>query len=233
MIYRVYRQNPVSVDPCSKCIIFGPLWEEVVAGGKPLGCLVVSAFSVWHNRSFILTRSTVFFTGTYHRMLDDELRVLIPKRLRSSSVEKSGLYLAPGTNRCLELHTNESLQTLTQRAQQTKTSNQNVRSFSRLFYARASFCEFDKQNRIRIPKDSADWAGLEKEVVLVGVGFNWEIWNLVAWEAYLEQNSDSFDGLVNHTFSPLEMTSDLALAKNKSELAAGIPAEVTTPAQKP
>ena len=29
--------NPVSVDPSSKCIIFGPLWEEVAAGGRPLG----------------------------------------------------------------------------------------------------------------------------------------------------------------------------------------------------
>ena len=159
----------------------------------------------------------MFFTGTYHRMLDDELRVLIPKRLRSSSVEKSGLYLAPGTNRCLELHTNDSLQTLTQRAQQTKTSNQNVRSFSRLFYARASFCEFDKQNRIRIPKDSADWAGLEKEVVLVGVGFNWEIWNLTSWEAYLEQNSDSFDGLVNQTLSPLDIAGDLVPSAEKNQ----------------
>ncbi len=146
----------------------------------------------------------MIYTGTYHRTLDEKLRVLMPKRLRSSLVEEVGLYLTPGTDRCLELHTDESLQELANRTQQTKTSNQNVRSFGRLFYARASFCEFDKQNRIRIPKESAVWAGLEKEIVLVGVGFNWEIWNLTAWEAYLAQNSDSFDGLVNQTFSPLE-----------------------------
>ena len=157
----------------------------------------------------------------------------MPKRLRSSMVEKSGLYLTPGTDRCLELHTSESLQALANRTQQTKTSNQNVRSFSRLFYARASFCEFDKQNRIRIPKDSADWAGLEKEVVLVGVGFNWEIWNLAVWETYLEQNSDSFDGLVNQTFSPLEVTGDLLPPRNNSELAAGISAEEPASVQKP
>jgi len=47
--------NPVSVDPFNKCIIFGPLWEEVAAGGKPSGCLFVSAFSVWHNRNFFKT----------------------------------------------------------------------------------------------------------------------------------------------------------------------------------
>ena len=194
--------------------------------------ICLSLFSLAQSQ-FFSNRSTVVFTGTYHRTLDDKLRVLMPKRLRSSSAENSGLYLTPGTDRCLGLHTNESLQTLANRTQQTKTSNQNVRSFSRLFYARASFCEFDKQNRIRIPKDSADWAGLEKEVVLVGVGFNCEIWNLAVWEAYLERNSDLFDGLVNQTFSPLEIKGDATPVKNKIEVAAGIPTEETPPAQKP
>ena len=158
----------------------------------------------------------MIFTGTYHRTLDDKLRVLMPKRLRCSLAGDAGLYLTPGTNQCLELHTDESLQELANRAQQAKTSNQNVRSFSRLFYARASFCEFDKQNRIRIPAESASWASLEKEVVLVGVGFNWEIWNPTAWEFYLQQNSDSFDGLVNQTFSPLEMSGDTSPGVPKS-----------------
>jgi len=157
----------------------------------------------------------------------------MPKRLRSSSAENSGLYLTPGTDRCLELHTNESLQTLANRTQQTQTSNQNVRSFSRLFYARASFCEFDKQNRIRIPKESAVWAGLEKEIVLVGVGFNWEVWNLPAWEAYLDQNSDSFDGLVNQTFSPLEMTADSISANNATEPTADVHRKEAPTLQKP
>jgi len=176
----------------------------------------------------------VIFTGTYYRTLDDKLRVLMPKRLRCSLGEDSGLYLTPGTNQCLELHTDDSLRELADRAQQAKTSNQNVRSFSRLFYARASFCEFDKQNRIRIPAESATWAGLEKEIVLVGVGFNWEIWNPVAWEAYLEQNSNSFDGLVNQTFSPLEISGDSAQgAKPRESMLSESQADDASSFQKP
>ena len=159
----------------------------------------------------------MIFTGTYYRTLDDKLRVLMPKRLRCSLGEDAGLYLTPGTNQCLELHTDESLRELANRAQAAKTSNQNVRSFSRLFYARAAFCEFDKQNRIRIPTESAQWAGLEKEIVLVGVGFNWEIWNPTAWESYLAQNSDLFDGLVNQTFSPLEISGEQAQATQQNQ----------------
>jgi len=186
------------------------LWASMGTSGDQweASCLPFHpVFSFWHNCNFIHNRQNVVFTGTYHRTLDDKLRVLMPKRLRCSLADDSGLYLTPGTDQCLELHTDESLQELANRVQQAKTSNDNVRSFSRLFYARASFCEFDKQGRIRIPTESAQWAGLEKEIVLVGVGFNWEIWNPPAWEAYLNQNSDLFDGLVNQTLSPCEIAS--------------------------
>ena len=157
----------------------------------------------------------------------------MPKRLRCSLAEDAGLYLTPGTNQCLELHTDESLRELANRAQQAKTSNQNVRSFSRLFYARAAFCEFDKQNRIRIPTESAQWAGLEKEIVLVGVGFNWEIWNPSAWEAYLAQNSDSFDGLVNQTFSPGPSDADSQSATRNDNSTSDLQTDGASSLQKP
>ena len=227
--------NVVSVDPSCKCIIFGARWEQVVASGNPCGCLFFPdppAFQYRPLKTYLIGLH-VIFTGTYYRTLDDKLRVLMPKRLRSSLAEDAGLYLTPGTNQCLELHTDESLQELANRAQQAKTSNQNVRSFSRLFYARAAFCEFDKQNRIRIPTESAQWAGLEKEIVLVGVGFNWEIWNPSAWEAYLAQNSDCFDGLVNQTFS-LELSGgDSQAAKENEDLMSGSQTDGASSLQKP
>ncbi len=44
-----------------------------------------------------------------------------------------------------------------------------------------------------MPKSLADFAGLEKEIVIVGVGCNWEIWNLGQWQSYLQTNEDEFD----------------------------------------
>ena len=57
----------------------------------------------------------------------------------------------------------------------------NARKFSRFFLAGASACEVDRQGRILLPSVLRDFAGLEKEVVLVGVGSRIEIWNKATW----------------------------------------------------
>jgi MraZ protein len=162
----------------------------------------------------------VVFTGTYKRSLDGKLRVLLPKRLRVAMLacesqplngangdrqdelgtENPELYLTPGTDRCLELHTTSSLNDLAAKASRSAAGSRNVRSFSRLFYARAQQCDIDKQGRIRIPTELAGLAELEKELVFIGVGSHWELWNCDKWESYLSQHHESFDELATSTF---------------------------------
>ena len=142
------------------------------------------------------------FTGTYKRSLDGKLRVLLPKRLRSVLPARTSLFLTPGTDHCLELHTQQSLSELAVRAEHSTAGSKKVRSFSRLFYSRAEPCDVDNQGRIRIPVALAQLADLEKEVAFVGVGFHWELWNLELWEAYLGENQDAFDRISETTFDP-------------------------------
>lgn len=145
------------------------------------------------------------FTGTYQRTLDGKLRVLLPKRLRAAMSGPGtdgglNLFLTPGTDHCLELHTTQSLNELAIRASQSPAGSKNVRSFSRLFYARAQQCDVDKQGRIRIPLELAGLADLTREIVFIGVGFHWELWNRERWESYLETNDGAFDHLAEVTF---------------------------------
>ena len=110
------------------------------------------------------------------------------------------LFLTPGTDHCLELHTNESLDELALKANQSPAGSKSIRSFSRLFYARAQQCDVDKQGRIRIPHELAGLADLTKEVVFIGVGSHWELWNLELWDSYLKENQDAFDQITETTF---------------------------------
>jgi MraZ protein len=139
------------------------------------------------------------FTGTYQRSLDDKLRLVLPKRVRSGLPENVRLFLTPGTDQCLEIHTDNSLRELAKRAQVSSAGSQKVKSFSRLFYARAEECDIDKQSRIRVPSSLAELAEISNEVVLIGVGFHWELWNPTHWESYLEQNRDGFDQVTQTT----------------------------------
>ena len=157
------------------------------------------------------------FTGTFQRSLDGKARFLLPKRVRAELSESNLLFLTPGTDHCLELHTDESLHTLAERANQSAAGSQNIKSFSRLFYAQAEQCGIDAQGRIRIPKSLTSYAGLEKDIYIVGVGFNWEIWDVANWRSYLQTHEDEFDQVARSTFDhavaivqPTIITSELS-----------------------
>ena len=67
-----------------------------------------------------------------------------------------------------------------------------VRDYSRVFFASASDEELDKQGRITIPLSLRDYAGLQRECVVIGANTRLEIWDAAAWTSYLEQQEDAF-----------------------------------------
>jgi MraZ protein len=146
----------------------------------------------------------VVFTGTFERALDSKARFLLPKRMRSELGDDAVVFLTPGTDRCLELHTSESLNQLADRANRSAAGAKKIKSFSRLFYAQAEQCDIDAQGRIRIPRSLIAHAELTKDVVIAGVGFNWEIWDSIHWKAYLQQHEDEFDRIALSTFDHVD-----------------------------
>ena len=61
----------------------------------------------------------------------------------------------------------------------------------RFFFAGATECEVDKQGRINIPQVLREYAGIKKDVVIVGVSTRAEIWDSSNWDKYT--SSDSLD----------------------------------------
>ena len=67
-----------------------------------------------------------------------------------------------------------------------------VRDYSRVFFASASDEELDRQGRITIPPSLREYAGLQRECVVIGANTRLEIWDAVAWDTYLAQQEDAF-----------------------------------------
>jgi len=148
----------------------------------------------------------MLLTGTFSRAVDEKLRVAIPKPLREAlgTLAKGVLYVAPGTDGSLAIYTEEALAELARRLQQASPNAQDVRAFSRLFYARAQAVELDSQGRMRIPPELAALAGLAKEAVLVGVQDHLELWERGRWEQYVAQRQDQYDQIAEAAFQHLQ-----------------------------
>lgn len=140
--------------------------------------------------------------GSYRRTLDDKMRLAIPKPLRDSLgfPEKNELYLTPGTDRSLAIYSGERLSQIGEALAQKSPVAQEMRAFTRLFYAQAQVAEIDSQGRMRVPADLARLAQLEGEVVLLGVRDHIEIWSAEAWEVFLQQTQPLYDQLAERAF---------------------------------
>jgi MraZ protein len=144
----------------------------------------------------------MLLTGTFSRSVDDKLRVAIPKSLREAIEGQAGcvLYVAPGTDGSLAIYTEESFAKLGERLGDVSPTQQNVRAFTRLFYARAQRVELDKQGRVRVPAKLAELAGLEREAVLLGVQDHLELWAVERWRQYLEDRQSHYDDIAEAAF---------------------------------
>ena len=72
-------------------------------------------------------------------------------------------------------------------------TNKDARELKRFFLARATECELDKQGRFLINSNLREFAGLEKEVVIIGVLDKIEIWSKEKWLKYSEEENLAAD----------------------------------------
>lgn len=136
-------------------------------------------------------------TGTFERTIDEKLRLAVPKPFKDTFDVKGNdeLFLAPGNEGCLSIYSTEGFDRFARRLANVSPGRANVRNFLRLFYARAERVVLDKQTRIRIPERLMKHAGLQREVVLLGVNDHAEIWDRTTWEQFLAGNTEQYDDL--------------------------------------
>ena len=121
------------------------------------------------------------FMGEYNHTIDTKGRLIIPSKFR----EKLGdnFVVTKGLDGCLLIYDNEEWTLFEEKLKDLPTSQKAARQFVRFFLAGATEAEVDKQGRILIPGNLREFAALDTDVVLVGVGKKIEIWDQVRYEA--------------------------------------------------
>jgi MraZ protein len=115
-------------------------------------------------------------------------------------MEGQELYLAPGTDGSLSLYPEVAFTQLADRLSESSPAGQDVRAFSRLFFAQAQRVEADSQGRFRVPPELFAQAGLKDEVVLIGVRDHIELWDVGRWDQYLDSKRENYDQIAENAF---------------------------------
>ena len=61
-------------------------------------------------------------------------------------------------------------------------TDKNAAAFQRKLFGKAIDCDLDKQGRITLTPALAEYAGIDKDIMLVGANTKLEIWDAAAWE---------------------------------------------------
>ena len=117
-------------------------------------------------------------TGQYAHTIDAKGRLFIPAALRKELGQT--FHITVGQDHCLSVYSDESWAAFM--AKLKELSYNEVKKLRALF-AYAADCEPDSQGRILIPAKLREYAGLAKEVVVVGSFDRAEIWSAERWAA--------------------------------------------------
>lgn len=123
------------------------------------------------------------FVDTFRHSLDAKKRLTIPSEWRALVGKPERLFVLPSTNDpCLSVFPAREMARRLKKLQELSIVDAATQDQARTLAAHANLVPWDAQGRIRIKDDLLAYAGLEGEVVLVGVFTRFELWSPKAWE---------------------------------------------------
>jgi MraZ protein len=130
------------------------------------------------------------FLGTYSPRLDDKGRLILPAKFRDRLAD--GLVVTRGQERCLYVFEMDEFVRLVERARAAPMTSKAARDYLRVFLSGASDEVPDKQGRVTVPMNLRTYAGIDRDLAVIGAGSRIEIWDAGAWATYLSANEQSF-----------------------------------------
>ena len=128
------------------------------------------------------------FVGKYYNSIDVKSRVIVPAKFRDEL--EGRCIIAKSLDRCLTIYPLAQWEKFVEeKLEILPAGNPQARKLKRHFYSSAAECDVDKQGRLKIPQDLADYAGIDKELVTIGSNRTIEIWSKENWSEELDEDT--------------------------------------------
>lgn len=125
------------------------------------------------------------FLGTYEKQLDGKRRLQIPEEFRTAAngAETGVFCLQSPTDDCLEAGGEALMAEYVARIQALPFGSDERTALEETLYGGQRVLAYDGGGRITLPASLCQDAGLDGEVVIVGMGEKFRIWDRAAWNA--------------------------------------------------
>lgn len=126
------------------------------------------------------------FLGEYQIKFTGKGRVILPKKFRQELLGDNQVILSRGLDGCIWGFALKAFKKEAEKQLETPITDQKSRDIRRYLFSAADNVNLDEQGRFVIPKVLLEYANLKDEVVIIGAGDHFEIWNFVNWQKRLK-----------------------------------------------
>jgi MraZ protein len=132
------------------------------------------------------------FYGEHEHTLDDKSRLTLPARFRDAW--QDGVVITKGLDANLDVYPDAVWRdTIQARLGELDAFSGEARRLRRFFFHGTAVAVPDKQGRVLIPPALTRHAGIDRDVVVIGVQDHLEVWNREAWSEHLNAVEGSAD----------------------------------------
>jgi MraZ protein len=137
------------------------------------------------------------FAGEFRCKVDDKGRFFIPSSIRElldkgKPDQTKSVMFVRGQTECLWLYSLQDWEQKLARARETLDDDQS-RLFMHFIVSETMSSEIDRSGRISVPKRLREQAGVEDEIVVIGMYDRLEIWSLEEWNSYLARMEEKYE----------------------------------------
>ncbi len=149
--------------------------------------------------------------GEFDCKIDAKGRMRMPSGLinQLGEREKYTFVINRGFEKCLMLYPLEVWDRITAEINQLNLYNKKNRNFVRYFYRGAHEVTLDSADRILLTKRLVEYAGIDKDVILMAYNDRIEIWAKDEYDSMLDEEPDDFSDLAEDVLGKMNGNPEL------------------------
>jgi len=143
------------------------------------------------------------YIGTAETVLDTKHRITVPRRIRETMdvLGHAVWHMARGFDRSVFLFPHDAWAQIREQVNQYSTMHARALDFRRLFFASVTEVRPDRQGRMPVPAHLREYAGLDREAVLIGVDDHLELWSRDTWRSFQAAQEPEFKAMAARLFA--------------------------------